>query len=130
MDAVVRGAEPLHVPVVPRHRVRGDPVARAPVPVDQLGGDRGSSRQLVHQAEPGVLPRRVGRQRDGGTDLGQRRCLFEDVGRDTALAQREPEGQPPDPGADHDDPQLGRTHDLKYRDGRERLAPDEHLVER
>ena len=66
--------------------------------------------------------------RDGGADLGEFRRLFENVRRDPPLTQGEPEGQAPDPAADHRDPQVGLTHDRKYRDERDRLAPDEHLA--
>ena len=120
-----RGHRTDHVPVVLRHRVRGNPVAGAPVAVDQLGGDRGRGRQLVDQAEPGVLPRRVGRQRDRGTDLGQLRCLFEDVGRDTTSRSASPRDRPPIP------PPITATRGsdsfmIPVSDERDRLTPDEH----
>ena len=100
VDAEVRRAEPLLVPVVLLHRVRRDPARRPPVPVDQLGGDGGVGGQLVRQTQPRELADRVGGQGDGGTDLGQLGRLLEHVRLDAALLQGEAEGQPPDAGAD------------------------------
>ena len=80
MDAEVRRAEPLDVRGVLGHRLGGDAVAVAPVPVDQLGRNGRGRGQLVDQAQPRVLAQGVGRQRDRGPDLGQFGGLLEHVG--------------------------------------------------
>ena len=102
--------------VVLAHRVGGDPVAVAPVPVDQLGGDGGGRGQLVDQTQPRVLAQRVGRQRDRGPDLGQFGGLLEHVGPQAALPQCEAQGQPPDAGTDNGHPQTRFTHEAKPSD--------------
>ena len=103
MDAEIRGAEALAIAVVHRDVVGGDAVAGAAVAEDQLarlGRDGGDG---VEQAEAGQLTRRVGRESDGGADLGQRRGGFEDVRADPALPQCERQCQAADAAADDRD---------------------------
>ena len=100
MQAEAWRPEAPHVPVAVGHRMGGDALAGPPVPVDELRGHGRRSGKLVQQSEPCELPCGVARDADRGADLGQLGRLFEHLGPYSALAQREREGQAPDPGAD------------------------------
>jgi hypothetical protein len=99
-------AEALQVPVAVPHRVRRDPAAVPPVPVDQLGRDGGHTSEVVGQAEPPELPDGVGGQRDRRADLGELRGLLEDAGDHAPFPQRQCEGQAPHARSDDGDAQL------------------------
>ena len=108
MDAVVRGTETVEIPRVLADRVRDDPIAVPPVPVDQLGRGGGGLGILVEDAEPPEQPRRVRRLGDGGADLGQLGSRLEDLRRHALLAQRESQGQSTDSATDDCHPKFIR----------------------
>jgi hypothetical protein len=108
VDAQPRCAHPVEVGVAVAHRVGGDPLPRRPPAVDQLGRDGGDRLELLQQAHPAQQPRRVAAHADGRTELRQRGRLLEDLGRDAAFPEGQPEGQAADPRSDDGHPQVFR----------------------
>ena len=115
VDPEVRPSEPLLVPVVLADGMGRDPAPVLPVPVDELGGDRGVGGQPAVETEPCELPDGVGRQRDGGADLGQLGGLFEHISLDASLLQCETEGQTPHSGTDDRHTRTGFSHAVDAR---------------
>ena len=85
VDAEPGRPELLLIPVVLAHRMGRDTAAVLPVPVDQLRRDGGGCRQLIEQAQPGILPDPVARQPDRRANLSQLLGLLKHVGLQAAF---------------------------------------------
>jgi hypothetical protein len=110
VHAVVRRAERFAVPRV--HGMRRDDRAVVPAPEDEcrrLGRHR---VKRVAESQPLQVARRVGRQRDAGSDLAELRRLLVHGDRHAAPPERERERQPADPPAHDGDAQIAGHPDV------------------